>query len=102
MGRESLLASASSALAMNLTVDGETLTGTWREQTDPGGHYRGATYHGAIQMVADPTGRRLEGKWVGFGKDREMNTGPWRLDFLAGATDQRTLGEYDRPPVDGA
>ena len=96
----SLPGSSPSALSMNLTADAGTLTGTWREQTESEGYYRGATYHGAIQMVVDPAGRRMEGKWVGFGKSGEMNTGPWRLDFQTAATDQKTLAEYDRPAAE--
>jgi hypothetical protein len=38
--------------------------------------------HGAFQLLAKPTGRRIAGKWVGFGKDHDVNTGPWSLEFL--------------------
>jgi transcriptional regulator with XRE-family HTH domain len=89
-----------SVLTMNLTADAEMLTGTWREVTNPDGYYRGATYHGAIQMIVGPTGRRMEGKWLGFGKEGEINTGPWRLDFQTSATDQKTLRGYDRAPTE--
>src|SRR5215472_3477729 len=53
---------------MDLTVSGPVLTGTWTEETDPGGYYRGATYHGAIQLTTGPSKTRLTGAWVGFGK----------------------------------
>jgi hypothetical protein len=49
-------------------------------------------------MTVDRTGRRMEGKWCGFGKEREINTGTWRLDFQTSATDQKTLRGYDRAP----
>lgn len=26
-------------------------------------------------MLVEPTGRRMAGKWVGFGKDFDVNTG---------------------------
>jgi len=39
------------------------------------GYYRGAVYHGALQMLQDEGGRLLAGKWVGFGKDGEINDG---------------------------
>jgi hypothetical protein len=67
---------SASQLTMDLTVDAAVITGTWVEQTEPCGQYRGARHHGAIQLLAD-TGRRPSGKWIGFGKDLEINSGPW-------------------------
>ncbi|WP_201787286.1 helix-turn-helix transcriptional regulator [Actinoplanes sp. TFC3] len=95
----SLLGSASSTMSMDLAIDGVVLTGTWVEDTDKTGYYRGKRYVGGIQLVADPSGARLAGKWVGHGKDGEVNTGPWRLDYQAAAT-KATIAEYDRPPND--
>jgi transcriptional regulator with XRE-family HTH domain len=94
----SLPGSADSTMTMDLTVDGSVVTGVWMEQTNPGGYYRGARYHGAIQMLADPTGRRISGKWVGFGKDGDVNTGPWTLTFLDASTSKAAIAQYDRPP----
>lgn len=87
-----------SPLTMDLTVDGNVITGTWVEQTAKEGYYRGARYHGAIQMLAEPTGRRLVGKWVGFGKDMDVNTGPWELIFQDASTNQATLTKYNHRP----
>jgi hypothetical protein len=72
----SLPRSAGGQLTMDLTVEANVITGTWVEQTASAGYYRGARYHGAIQMLVEPTGRRMVGKWVGFGKEMEVNTGP--------------------------
>lgn len=94
----SLPGSAASALTMDLTADGSVLTGTWTEHTARDGHYRGARYYGAIQMLAEPTGRRLAGKWVGFGKAMDVNSGPWELVFLDGSTARATLDRYNTPP----
>ncbi|MFU8851613.1 helix-turn-helix domain-containing protein [Micromonospora sp. SL1-18] len=93
----SLPGSAASSLSLDLTVDGSVVTGTWVEQTDPAGYYRGARYHGAIQLLAEPTGRRMAGKWVGFGKDMDVNTGPWELVFQDASTSKATLDRYNRP-----
>lgn len=90
--------SANSVMTMDLTVDGSVITGTWVEQTDPEGYYRGGRYHGAIQMLVEPTGRRMTGKWVGFGKDMDINTGPWTLTFQDASTSKATLERYSRPP----
>jgi hypothetical protein len=65
---------------MDLTANGQVLTGTWTEETNPAGYYKGAVYHGAIQLLLEPTGRKMTGKWVGFGRDFDLNTGPWTLD----------------------
>lgn len=89
-----------SPLSMDLTLDGSVITGTWVEQTDPEGYYRGARYHGAIQMLVEPTGRRISGKWVGFGKDYDVNTGPWELVFQNGSTGQATMAKYNHTPED--
>jgi hypothetical protein len=94
----SLPGSADSSLTMDLTLDGNVLTGTWAEQTDPNSYYRGARYHGSIQMLAEPTGRRMIGKWVGFGKNMDINTGPWELVFQDASTNKATLQRYNRPP----
>ncbi|MFC5942475.1 XRE family transcriptional regulator [Micromonospora harpali] len=91
----SLPGSAASSLSLDLTVDGAVVTGTWVEQTDPTGYYRGARYHGAIQLLAEPTGRRMAGKWVGFGKDMDVNTGPWELVFRDASTSKATLDRYN-------
>lgn len=87
-----------SLLTMDLTVDGSVLTGTWAEETEADSHYRGARYHGAIQLLAEPTGRRLAGKWVGFGKEMDVNTGPWELTFEDASTSKATLANYAQPP----
>ena len=94
----SLPGSAASSLSLDLTVDGTVVTGTWVEQTDPAGYYRGARYHGAIQLLAEPTGRRMAGKWVGFGKDMDVNTGPWELIFRDASTSKATLDQYNTSP----
>ncbi|MFY1680566.1 helix-turn-helix domain-containing protein [Micromonospora sp. WMMD730] len=94
----SLPGSAASSLSLDLSVDGAVVTGTWVEQTDPAGHYRGARYHGAIQLLVEPTGRRMAGKWVGFGKDMDVNTGPWELTFQDASTSKATLDRYNTPP----
>jgi hypothetical protein len=94
----SLPESAAGQLTMDLTIDASVLTGTWTEDTNPAGHYRGARYHGAIQLLAEPTGRRLAGKWVGFGKEMDVNTGPWILEFRESSTNKATLAKYNAIP----
>ncbi|MGC4744354.1 hypothetical protein ACLQ28_01635 [Micromonospora sp. DT201] len=94
----SLPGSAASSLSMDLTVDDAVVTGTWVEQTDPTGYYWGARYHGAIQLLVEPTGRRMAGKWVGFGRDMDVNTGPWKLTFRDASTSKETLDRYDTSP----
>lgn len=88
-----------SPLTLDLTLDGSVITGTWVEQTASNGYYRGARYHGAVQMLVEPTGTRMSGKWVGFGKDMDINTGPWELSLQSVSTNQATIAEYNRPPA---
>ncbi|MEV0355265.1 helix-turn-helix transcriptional regulator [Nocardia sp. NPDC050697] len=94
----SLPNSAASSLEMDLTIDGHIATGTWSEQTAAKGYYRGARYHGAVQLLAELTHTRLAGKWLGFGKRFEINTGPWELVLQDPSTAKATVDAYDRPP----
>ena len=55
-------------------------------------------YFGAIQMLAEPTGRRLAGKWGGFGRDLEINVGPWRLPLVSSDTSPEAVARYNRTP----
>lgn len=45
-----------------------------------------------------PAGRRMTGKWVGFGKEFDVNTGPWELVFQDASTTKATLEAYNRRP----
>lgn len=94
----SLPGSSDSPLTMDVEIDGHVVTGTWTEQTASDGYYRGARYHGAIQLLVEPTGRRMSGKWVGFGKEFDVNTGPWELVFQDASTNRATLDRYNRRP----
>ncbi|MFI6726825.1 helix-turn-helix domain-containing protein [Streptomyces atratus] len=87
-----------SPLTLDLTLDQNVITGSWTEQTASNGYYQGARYHGALQLLAEPTGRRLAGKWVGFGKDFDVNTGPWELRLMDTSTSKATLEQYSRIP----
>lgn len=89
-----------SRLLMDLTANGQVLTGTWTEETSPSGYYRGTVYHGALQLLLEPTGRKMTGKWVGFGRDFDLNTGPWKLELVTGTVTDETLTEYGRPASD--
>ncbi|OEV05245.1 helix-turn-helix domain-containing protein [Streptomyces oceani] len=87
-----------SPLSLDLTVDRNVVTGTWVEQTAQDGYYAGARYHGAVQLLIEPTGRRMSGKWVGFGREFDVSTGPWELSFQDTSTSRETLESYSRPP----
>lgn len=93
----SLPRTAQGRVMMDLTASGPVLTGTWTEETDAGGYYRGSVYHGAIQLTAGPSGTRLAGKWAGFGKDGEVNTGVWTLDLVSADTGTAAMEKYNRP-----
>lgn len=94
----SLPGSAESSLTLDLEADRNVVTGTWTEATAAEGYYAGARYHGAIQMLVEPTGRRMSGKWVGFGKEFDVNTGPWELVFQDASTTKATLETYNQRP----
>ena len=79
---ESIPKADKSYLIVHLILDGNIATGTWQEETEQGGYYKGAIYHGAIQLVLSTDKKHLEGKWVGFGRDMEVNVGPWSFDYI--------------------
>jgi len=87
-----------SPLSLDLTIEGNVVSGSWVEQTAKDGYYRGPRYHGVLQMLIEPTGTRMAGKWVGFGKDMDVNSGPWELRLQEAATDQKTIAKYSRVP----
>lgn len=93
----SLTRSAPSDLIMDLTQNGAVLTGTWTERTNPDGYYQGSVYHGAIQILLEPSGRRMAGKWVGFGRDWDVNVGPWSLELITHDTSPESIGQYNQP-----
>ncbi|MEV1292993.1 hypothetical protein [Pseudonocardia sp. NPDC049635] len=93
----SIPGSNDSRLELRLTRDGRALTGTWTEYTAVDGHYRGARYHGAIQLVVDPTGRSARGRWVGYDRSGEVDSGPWELTLLTTGSGPGVVREHARP-----
>jgi hypothetical protein len=86
---------SASGLSMALTARGRVLTGSWTEQTRPAGYYRGAAYHGAIQMITAEDERTIAGRWAGFGKNGEINDGPWSLQLVTGQLTPEAISTYD-------
>lgn len=93
----SLPGTADGRVIMDMTVNGLVVTGTWTERTDREGYYQGSVYHGAIQMLLDPTGHRMSGKWVGYGREFDLNTGPWRLELVTAETGKDAQAKYNKP-----
>jgi hypothetical protein len=91
---QSLPHSKDSRLHLELSVDASIVTGVWTEHTSPSDYYRGATYHGTIQLVVNPMRRAMSGKWLGFGTNFKVNTGEWELTWVDKASSQRVLREY--------
>jgi hypothetical protein len=91
---QSLPHSIDSRLKLDIAVENSVATGTWTERTSPTGYYKGAIYHGALQLVVDPMGRHMRGRWLGFGRDFQVNTGDWELTWVDGSLSKRTLREY--------
>jgi hypothetical protein len=71
-----------SYLILRLSLDGKIATGSWQEETEKDGYYKGTIYHGAIQLTISNDKHKLSGKWVGFGKDMELNVGPWEFVYV--------------------
>ncbi|GLZ06311.1 hypothetical protein Acsp03_37770 [Actinomadura sp. NBRC 104412] len=91
---ESLPNNEGSRLRLVLSTDRSVVTGTWTERTSLTGHYRGASYHGTLQMLLDPMGRTMTGKWLGFSKDFKVNVGDWSLTLVDESTSRRAQQAY--------
>ena len=39
----------------------------------------------------------MTGKWVGFGRDFDLNTGPWTLELVTSTVTEATLKDYSKP-----
>lgn len=91
---QSLPHSTGSRLHLELVLEGPVATGTWREQTSPTGYYKGAVYHGALQMAVDRAGHRMHGKWLGFGRDFVINSGEWTLTWCEANTNETVERSY--------
>jgi hypothetical protein len=59
---------------------------------------QGSVYHGALQFLLDPTGRRMKGQWVGYGRDFDLNTGPWNLELVSSDTSKDAIAQFNRLP----
>jgi hypothetical protein len=93
----SLPRTATGRVMMDLTINGQVITGTWTEETNPEGYYQGSVYSGAIQLVLDPTGHRMKGKWIGFNRDGGVSDGPWVLNLVSADTGKQAMERYNRP-----
>lgn len=85
-----------SRLRLDLSLHPPVATGSWTEHTSPTGRYKGAAYHGSVQLMVDPSNRAMAGKWVGFGRRFAVKTGEWELTWVDRATTASALREYHR------
>jgi hypothetical protein len=58
------------------------------------GYYRGARYSGAIQLLVEPSGHRMAGQWVGYGRSFDVNTGPWQLDLVTADVSRESVRRH--------
>lgn len=91
---QSLPHSTGSQLRLELVLEPPVATGSWRESTSSAGYYKGATYHGTLQLVIDPSGRSMHGMWLGFSRDFKINCGRWELTLEDNSTAKATQRAY--------
>jgi hypothetical protein len=76
-----------SYMTVKLSVVGDLATGSWIENTAPEKEFKGMIYSGALQLIISEDGQRMEGKWVGNGREKigeneyeqRIYTGKWEL-----------------------
>lgn len=72
---ESFANAKGSELKLSLGVHMHNIiVGTWMERTS-----KGTLYHGSLNLIIEPAGMLLRGKWLGFDRRYNINTGPWRF-----------------------
>jgi hypothetical protein len=54
--------------------------------------------HSWVQGLLERSGRPGR-RWVGLGKNLDVNTGPWELTFEDASTNRATSDRYNRPPA---
>lgn len=91
---QSLPHSTGSQLRIEFALEPPVTTGSWREITSPTGYYKGATYHGTLQMVIDPTGRSMRGIWLGFSREFKVENGRWELTLEENSTAKAAQRAY--------
>lgn len=84
------------SIMMRLELRGRVVTGTWEQTTGAESYYRGQLFHGAVQLQVDATGGRMKGAWTGFGRDFDVNTGPWEL--IRREVGTRATEDYEHVP----
>jgi len=99
---DSLPLGVAPAMTINLTMDGQVLTGAFEERTDPRGHYLGERRWGALQLIVTPNRRYMYGKWCAWGSGQRINTGPWELTWITADTSAESLDSYSRALPDEA
>jgi hypothetical protein len=40
----------------------------------------------------------MKGQWAGFGKEGEVNTGPWTLELVSSDTGAEAVERFSTPP----
>ncbi|MGH7196671.1 MAG: hypothetical protein ACREGJ_02805 [Candidatus Saccharimonadales bacterium] len=78
-----------SYITLRLSIEGNLATGAWQECTAPDGSFGGMIYSGAMQLIIDDSKKRMDGKWVGIGREKigeneyepRIYTGKWELVF---------------------
>jgi hypothetical protein len=80
---------------MTLSLDGLSATATWEEHTAPSGYYKGAVYRGTMELLVAPSGRQLTGRWLGFGKDFQINNGDWMLTLESRSLAAESISSYE-------
>lgn len=76
-----------SYMTIRVRAEGNLATGAWQESTAPDGSFEGMVYSGAFQLIIDEENRRMDGKWVGIGREKlddgsfeeQIYTGKWEL-----------------------
>ncbi|HUB92980.1 MAG TPA: hypothetical protein VMB52_00570 [Verrucomicrobiae bacterium] len=76
---------------LELGDDGKSAHGTWSDDKDPNGYYKGVHFEGTVELQVAESGERLSGVWHGPGRDGIMHSDIWELAKV------KTLVKADMP-----
>jgi hypothetical protein len=63
--------------AVRLHIDGDWVTGTWRNTV------QAARHHGVLQLRLLANGRSMEGRWLGFDGSAAIQEGDWKWERIS-------------------
>jgi hypothetical protein len=83
-----------SYMTVKLSVVDDLATGSWLENTAPEKEFHGMIYSGALQLIISQDEQRMDGKWVGNGREK-LDDGTYEQRVYCGRWELVRAGEEE-------